>query len=49
MFLITHHLGVINPTANEALGVKDRVHWVAVEHILGRITNSLYRVNMTAK
>ena len=49
MFLIALHLGVVDSTANETLGVKDRVHWVAVERVLGRITNSLYRVNVTAK
>jgi hypothetical protein len=49
MFLIALYLGVVDPTANEALGVKDRVHRVAVERILGGIANSLYGVNATVK
>ena len=49
MLLIALHLRLTDFTANEALGIKDGVGWVGVESVLGRITNSGYKVNATAK
>ena len=36
-------------TANEALSVEDCVGWVGVERVLGGITDSGRRVNVTPK
>ena len=49
MLLIALHLRLTYLTTNEALGIKDSVGWVGVERVLGRITNSGYRINATAK
>ena len=49
MLHVALQIWLIDLTANEALGIKDRVGWVGVERVLGGITDSGCRVNAAPK
>ena len=41
VLLVARNLGVVNLTTNETLGVEDRVLWVGVVGVLGRISDTV--------
>ena len=47
MLNVALQLGLFDPTADESLSVEDRVDWVGVERIFGRVTDSGLRISTT--